>query len=456
MIKIIFYLRGAKPIKNIYVRYRPNRYLDISIKTPYSIHSDNWDKENQCYDLKKIIKGAKSIEIKKNNLEIEKFNNSLSRLRIEITEVISENLNLNEEDLKKKLDLFITENYFGYKVEDKQSTRIPERFSDLIDFYIKFRSVRDVTQDKKPLAENTVKKLQTLKNKLENFNKELKISDVNNLFRRDFTAWLDNRDYSEQEQAKNLKDIKTLCLFAETEHVLSPDVKKWKIKASTEIENKAKGLFLSFDQLKTLHQLDLSNNEKLDNTRDWLLISVYTAVRVSELMKMKREDITQDHRERDFIKVIENKNRNKKGGGLKYLPLFDEVKKILNKRHGNFPRMISPQKYNDYIKEVCKEAGFTTPVSSAKIKATDNGNRKVAGVYPFYELVTSHIGRQTFVTLFSDIVGIDVVQMMTNHQSEKMTLHYNKTDYDTKQKRKAEIIADAFNNVEIKSILKIV
>ena len=37
-----------------------------------------------------------------------------------------------------------------------------------------------------------------------------------------------------------------------------------------------------------------------------------------------------------------------------------------------------------------------------------------------------------------------------------MTLHYNKTDYDTKQKRKAEIIADAFNNVEIKSILKIV
>ena len=103
-------MRGAKPIKNIYVRYRPNRYLDISIKTPYSIHSDNWDKENQCYDLKKIIKGAKSIEIKKNNLEIEKFNNSLSRLRIEITEVISENLNLNEEDLKKKLDLFITEN----------------------------------------------------------------------------------------------------------------------------------------------------------------------------------------------------------------------------------------------------------------------------------------------------------------------------------------------------------
>ena len=37
----------------------------------------------------------------------------------------------------------------------------------------------------------------------------------------------------------------------------------------------------------------------------------------------------------------------------------------------------------------------------------------------------------------SEIVGVDVVQIMTNHQSEEMILHYNKTDYDTQQRRKA-------------------
>lgn len=457
MINIIFYLRGQKSIKNIYFRYRPSRDLDISIKTPYSIHSENWDSENQCYDLKKIVKGAKSVEAKKKNVEIEQFNNTLNFFRLEISNLIGDNLHLNKEDLKKRLDKFVKEKYFGYKLDKDKNKRIPERFGDLVDYYIEFRSVRDITQDRKPLAENTIKKLQTLKKKLAEFDKDLAISDINNLFRRDFTAWLDKKEYSPQEQGKNLKDIRTICLFAETEHPISSDVKRWKIKPSTEIESKAVGLYFTFDQLKALHELDLSGNERLDNARDWLLISIYTAVRVSELMKMKSKDISTDHKGRKVIKVIEDKNRNKKGGGLKFVPiLFDEVFDILEKRNGEFPRAISSQNYNKYIKEVCKEAGFTEMTESAKIQTTQNGNRKITGKYPFWELITSHIGRQTFVSLFSDIVGVDVVQMMTNHQSEKMTLHYNKTSYEEQQRRKAETIANTFNDIDLKSILKIV
>lgn len=45
---------------------------------------------------------------------------------------------------------------------------------------------------------------------------------------------------------------------------------------------------------------------------------------------------------------------------------------------------------------------------------------------------------------------------MTNHQSEKMTLHYNKTDFDTQQKKKAETVANAFNDIDYKTILKVV
>lgn len=145
------------------------------------------------------------------------------------------------------------------------------------------------------------------------------------------------------------------------------DVKRWKIKSSTDIENKATGLYFTFEQLKTLYELDLSQNERLDNARDWLIISIFTAVRVSELMKMKREDISKDNKGRDVIKVIEDKNRNKKGDGLKYLPLFDEVKDILIKRNGDFPCAISSQRYNDYIKEVCKVAGFNEMIESAVI-----------------------------------------------------------------------------------------
>lgn len=57
MIKIIFYLRGAKPIKNIYVRYRPNRYLDISIPPPTLSTPIIGIKKINATTLKKSSKG---------------------------------------------------------------------------------------------------------------------------------------------------------------------------------------------------------------------------------------------------------------------------------------------------------------------------------------------------------------------------------------------------------------
>lgn len=318
MINIRFYIRGTKPVKKIYFRYCPDRNLDISIKTPYSVSSDDWDEANQCFNLNKIKKGAKSVEAKQKNIQIEQNNNILNTFRSEITNLIGGNLHLNKEDLKKTLKNFVLKNYFGHKVKTK--TLIPDKISDLIAYYIQFRSVRDTTQDKEPLAENTIKKLKGMQKVLDAFNGDLVLSDINNIFRRDFTAWLDKKKYSPQSQGKLLKDLKTICLFAKTEHAISPDVENWYIKSSTDTENKSKGIYFTFDQLKALRFLDLSKNEKLDNARDWLLISVYTAVRVSELMKMKREDISQNDKGHDIIKVIEDKNRNKKGGGLKYLP----------------------------------------------------------------------------------------------------------------------------------------
>ncbi|WP_394265551.1 tyrosine-type recombinase/integrase [Bergeyella zoohelcum] len=457
MAKIRFILRGSKSEKHIYFRYRPSRSVDLKIKTPYLISLENWDAENECFRTDKITKGAKSVEVKKRNTEILQFNEALHSLKSKVSKLINDNLHLSSEDLKKTLNQFILKNYFGHKAEERKRYTIPEKLISIIDFYIDFRSVRDATQDRQPLAENTIKKLKGLQRILTAFDKDLKISDINNLFRGRLVKWLDaEMKYSEQHQAKILKDIKTLCLFAETEHAISPDVKRWKIKSSLEIENASKGLYFTFEQVKVLHRLDLSQNERLDNARDWLLISIYTAVRVSELMKMRRDDITQDHKGRAIIKVIEDKNRNKKSRGLKYLPLLDEVQTILQKRGGDFPRAISSQKYNQYIKEVCKIAGFTEMVESATIQRTDKGNRKIKGVYPFYQLVTSHIGRQTFVTLFSEYLPLEVVQMMTNHQSEKMTLHYNKTDFDTQQKKKAETVANAFNDIDYKTILKVV
>lgn len=158
MANIIFYLRGTKEPKKIYLRYRPNRDFNLSINTPFAIHSENWDALNKNWDTSKIVKGAKTIETKKQNAEITNFNKRIEAFKLEISNQIDNNLSLTAPQLKEHLKDFILKNYFAHKLEAKRKYTIPSRMDALIDYYIQYRSVEDKTQGKKPISVNTVKK----------------------------------------------------------------------------------------------------------------------------------------------------------------------------------------------------------------------------------------------------------------------------------------------------------
>lgn len=444
MANIIFYLRGNKEPKKIYLRYRPNREFNLSISTPFSIDSENWDDNSKEWDTSRIIKGAKTAESKKRNSEITDFNKRLDAFKLEISNLIDDNLHLSALELKDFLKKHILTRYFGHKIDADKKYTIPIKFDNLIGYYIQYRSVEDKTQNKKPISENTIKKYKGLKNLLFRFDKKLKVTDINNTFRNKFIKWLNKQGYAVQTQTKYLKDIKMLCKFAETEHSISREVLNWKINRNP--DNITKGLYFSFEQLAILETLPLTGS--LDNARDWLIISCYTALRVSELLSLDINNIVEvDNRK--YIKVIERKNLNTPTKGIKYTPLIPKIIEIMDKRSGKFPNVVSEQYYNRQIKKVCEMAGFDEMVESAKTQNTDNGNRRIEGKYPFYELVTSHIGRQTAVTLFGQYIDPEIMQMMTNHQSIEMLNHYNKTDLDTQQRQKAVKVYEAFEKLKL-------
>jgi integrase len=114
------------------------------------------------------------------------------------------------------------------------------------------------------------------------------------------------------------------------------------------------------------------------------------------------------------------------------LPILSEVQCILDKRKGSFPRKISSQKYNDYIKEICRLAGITEIVYGAKKVniGTDKNPvyRKKKGRYPKCELVTSHIGRRSFATNYYGIIPTPLLMSATGHSTEKQFLDYIKRD----------------------------
>ena len=131
------------------------------------------------------------------------------------------------------------------------------------------------------------------------------------------------------------------------------------------------------------------------------------------------------------IRIEEGKHllefTQKKTNKLTTIPIHPKVLEILKKRNGKLPYVISDQKYNDYIKEVCEIAELNELTKGSKKVETKSGSRiyrKQEGVYEKWELVTSHIGRRSFATNFYGTIPATYLINMTNHSFEAMFLNY--------------------------------
>lgn len=80
----------------------------------------------------------------------------------------------------------------------------------------------------------------------------------------------------------------------------------------------------------------------------------------------------------DQIRIEDNNHfiefTQKKTGKLTTIPVHPKVIDILEKRNGKFPYKISDQKYNDYIKEVCRLVEIKELTKSSKLVETKKNN----------------------------------------------------------------------------------
>jgi integrase len=215
-----------------------------------------------------------------------------------------------------------------------------------------------------------------------------------------------------------LKFIKTICYHAKS-NGLETSYQLDNIKVKFEKVDK---LYLTKEELQLIESAELEH-DYLDNSRDWLLISCETGQRVSDFMRFNKEQIRfeGDVPLIEFTQVKTNK--------IMSIPLSKKVRSILEKRNGEFPRKISDQKYNVYIKEVCKIAEIDEVIKGSKQDTIKK--RKVRGNFPKFELVTSHIGRRSFATNNYGRIPTPLLMNVTGHTTEGMFLEYiGKTQTD--------------------------
>ena len=405
MATIKFLIQSKSENVPIYLRLSLGRSMSFKRKTSLFIKPSNWSKKTgfpkqnypQDKNTSSILRGLQNYI----------FN--------ELNDSNANGTQLDSEWLQLKIN-----NYFNKPELDSLDllTVYGAAFIDNLQYKVNLRS------KSKGVSISTEKKYRTIVNKLISFEelkkKKYKLYDVNLSFRTDFINYLSDVDrLSDNTIGRYLKIVKSICL----------DAKKNGHEVSSQLDFfqgytvKAPKVILT---IKELNQIKLTkfSDEKLQITKDWLIIGFFTGQRVSDLLRMKRSFI-QEIQGFEFIVLEQIKTKK-----TVQIPLHPEVQEVLDKRNGDFPPKFSinldsgKAMFNRYLKQICKIAGINTIVNGNKFD--EKQKRNINGMYPKHELVASHICRRSFASAFyaTELYPTPLLMNITAHSTEKMFLEY--------------------------------
>lgn len=392
MATIKFFIQTDKTPAGIYVRLKEGRTIDAKARTKYIVNPKEWNGGKWTSEQLKDA-GIKSLNQKLTKMIsdlLEHYNDSIEKVEI------------NSQWLKN----FVNPPP-AVAIEIDPAQIVPNK---LVDYFVYY-----ALHKKSSLSESTYKKLNVNKHLVERFEKSegkyFLIKEVDANFKLKFEAYCVKENYSPNTIARAIKFIKTICYHAKDNKIEVSD----QLEKITAKIDKVTSIFLTPLELEKIEKTKF-DFEHLENAKDWLIISCETGQRVSDFMRFTKEQI----RIEDNIPLIEFTQL--KTGKKMAIALNKKVLCILAKRQGEFPRKISDQRYNEYIKEVCRIAEITNQVQGGKIDSKTS--RKVTGLFPKYELVTSHIGRRSFATNNYGKKPTALLMNATGHGTENMFLTY--------------------------------
>ena len=165
------------------------------------------------------------------------------------------------------------------------------------------------------------------------------------------------------------------------------------------------------EELIAIDNLKLKR-DSLINTKKWLIIGVNTAMRGNDLLNLTLSEFD-----------IENKllkKQQQKTKSFAYIPILPPVQEVIK----DFPRKISLQKFDSYLKEICELAGMTNLVTSSKSINTPKGWRVKVVQDKKYTFCASHMFRRSFSTKYYGKLPNQEIMKVTGHKSEREFLVY--------------------------------
>lgn len=401
----------------IYLRLRGQDF-DFNVPTELLVSKKEWSNSKQ--KTKFLAESdSKKLDINKTLKDLKDF------IVDELNNDQKEGLTISKNWLSGKINLFSNKsgdidtdsNFFLTSFADKYSENSKKRINKRTGRKLKQRTILDF--------EDTSTKLKSYEQKI---GKRIKIIDVDLKFHKDFIEFLrSDLLLGENTIGAKIDNLKAFLRDAELNKIKVDPVFKSKNFYSPSLE--PEDIYFDEDEINKIKNYPFDSDSYLDNARDWLMIGLWTGLRISDLSSITKKDLNNGYID----------NRNFKTDIPVTIPIHPHVRDIINKRNGELPRKISDQNFNDYIKEVSQIVGFNEKVSGSKmclmLDADNNPlldkkgkkiHRKKQGIYFKYELVTSHICRRSFATNLYGKIDTLTIMKITGHKTEKQFLSYIK------------------------------
>lgn len=403
-------LKTDKDWNSIYFRFKQGKQFDIELSTGIEAPKGRWS------SAKQEILSTAEMDYKSANVKLKEFNTYILK---EFQDSKLDAQMINSKWLKEKISTFFNRETYNPEIDNKIF---------FAHYIAKFIEESRTKKNKRGTAikPRTIQHYTTTLTKLQEYEvyegKKLKLTDIDQKFHSKFTTFLEEQQHLNPNTIGGYMDnIKLFCRSADNkDYNVSKDYKLPEFYSPT---NDTNDVYLTEQEINKIYRHKFEH-DYLTNARDWLIIGVWTGLRVSDLLKLQPTDV-------DGYLIY---NTNQKTDYPAIIPVHEHVEEILTKL-GGFPRKISEQKFNKYMKEVCKQAGITEKVEGAKMCPVEvvgeNGKktkiyRKQKGIYPKYELISSHTGRRSFATNHYGKLDTLSIMKITGHVTESQFLAYIK------------------------------
>lgn len=254
------------------------------------------------------------------------------------------------------------------------------------------------------IKEKTKKDLLNTRNRLNEFNSEAQIQDVDYRFIVDLDNYLRIQGYSINTIGKLHKNLKRFLNLAIKYKLLTQDdypYRNFKVERQSTTREA-----LSFKEVEALEKITYDTKTTNDIVKDLFLFACYTGLRISDIIRLKTTYCMPS----DIGWKLEFATF--KSQKMAYLPLrslfkddelLSKPERILEKyfnenRELVFPKL-SESKINRHLKEIALEAKIS-------------------------KKVTFHMGRHTFGTLMATKIPLPTLQNLLQHSDIKTTMIY--------------------------------